>query len=73
MGCHGRDREGGRTVARMVCGEEGGGCSRLASSFLQRTAISARRAAISAVHEVCFNGGGWGAGVLTVLEWDGLA
>ena len=51
----GEDGWGGiGTATRMVRGEGGGGCSSTASSLSRRSAISARRAAISAEHEACF-------------------
>ena len=71
------DGEGGELVgfgtAITVRGEGGAGTSSASLSFPRRSAISARRAAISAAHEACFEGGGWGAGVSAVLGWDGLA
>ena len=66
--------EGGRgwgglsTDARMVRGEGDGGWSRTSAIFFQRSAISARRAAISAEHEVCCLRGGH----LALLSMGGL-
>ena len=61
------DGEGGELVgfgtATIVRGEGGAGVSSASLSFLRRSAISARRAAISAEHEECAS---WGVGA--VLE-----
>ena len=46
------------TVARMVHGERGIGCSRNSAILFRRASISARRAAIPAEHIVCCLGGG---------------
>ena len=59
----------GLSTARTVRGEGGAGISSASESFFRRSAISARRAAISAEHEVCSLLGG--GAVLGGLGPDG--